>query len=208
MPSVTAVTPWHNHPELARDYWEAIEAGLPDDVIIVDNGSDPPLEYPGVRLDQNTGFCHANNAGAEHATTDAILFLNNDIRMHAANWLRQIRDQLAPGRIVGQISNGAHTHIDGQPNPYIDGWCLAIMCDDFRQLGGWDETLVEPAYYSDNLLSLRALEHNMELVHVPDLGLLHLNNGTSRDDPQAMNTAATVNRAAWEQAVRAQPVTV
>jgi GT2 family glycosyltransferase len=204
MTTVSVVTPWYGHLDYANGYWDAIEAGTPDEVIIVDNGSDPPLDYPGVRLEENTGFCHACNVGLHASTSDAVLFLNNDIELDDRDWLKPILRQLGPGRLVGELCAERHTVIDGHPVPYLDGWCLAGMRDDLINLGGWDETLAEPSYYGDNLLSLRAEKAGFDLVDVRPVGLRHLGNGTSRDNLMALFASAAVNRQVWEQAVREQ----
>jgi GT2 family glycosyltransferase len=200
MPTITVITPWQNHPEFADGYWDAIEAGAPDEVIVVDDASNPPLDYTGIRLDQPQGFCGACNAGLEAATSDAVLFLNNDIDMRAANWLRQIRRRLQPRTLVGELRNESHTYLDGQDHPYIDGWCVAALREDFVELGGWDDTLAEPAYYSDNLLTLKAQQAGWKLSPLT-IGLYHRVSGTSRDHMAQVARAAAANRKVWEQAV-------
>ena len=53
------------------------------------------------------------------------------------------------------------------------------MTDQVRALGGWDDALEEPSYYSDNILSLRARRAGMKLVQA-SVGLRHLGNYTTR----------------------------
>ncbi len=204
--TVTVITPWHEHVEFADGYWDALEAGAPDEVIIVDNGSDPPLDWSGIRLAENLGFCAACNLGLLAAKSDAVVFLNNDVELQRVNWLHEIRAKLGPKRLVGEIRQEAHTWVGGRAYSYIDGWCVAAMRDDLVELGGWDETLEEPAYYSDNLLTLRAQQADWEIVNV-GVGLRHLVSGTSRDDMHAATKAAWANRAVWEQAVREAQLT-
>ena len=201
-PTITIVTPWLNHLEFCDGYWDAIEAGAPDEVIIVDNGSDPPLDFAAIRFEENRGFCAACNAGLHAATSDAVLFLNDDVELQTPGWLTKIRDRLEPKTLVGQQRTEQHAVVDGHLHAYIDGWCVAALTGDLVELGGWDETLDEPAYYSDNLLTLRALQAGWQLAHIGHLGLRHLGNGTSRDDGRRMRHAAANNRQVWEQAVR------
>jgi GT2 family glycosyltransferase len=204
MTTVTVVTPMRNHDEFVEGWLEAVNVGAPDEVVIVDDASDPPYKTPDklVRLDESRGFCGACNAGLAAATMDAVVFLNNDIELRAANWLRNIRRHLWPRTLVGELRRGAHTYLDGQEHPYIDGWCIAAMREDLLELGGWDETLEEPAYYSDNLLTLRALQAGWKLATPIPIGLHHLVSGTAHDDRAAIERAASANRAVWEQAVR------
>ncbi len=201
MPTVTVVTPWQDHLELFDGYWNAIEAGVPDEVVVVDDGSDPPLSWASVRLDQPQGFCGACNAGLDAATSDAVVFLNNDVQLQAANWLRHIRRWLRPQTLVGELRAGPHTTVDGIEHPYIDGWCIGALREDWLDLGGWDDTLEEPAYYSDNLLTLRAQQAGWDF-HTLTVGLHHLVSRTARDHMAAIAPAAAANRKVWEQAVR------
>ena len=91
----------------------------------------------------------------------------------------------------------AHADVDGQSLPYLDGWCLAGMRQDLLSLGGFDETLEEPAYYSDNLLCLEARAAGMTLREVP-IGLHHKFNATAgpATTPQ-VRQATEANRARY-----------
>ncbi len=194
-PSITVVTPWLNHPELVDDYMDAILVGNPDDLIVVDNASEPPLDLPGIRLDTNEGFSKACNIGLRAATTDAVLFLNNDIALTRSDWLQRIRAELEPGVLIGaQIRNEPHAHVDGEPLPYLDGWCIGGIRDDLNELGGFDESYDEPAYFSDNDLCLRARGQGMTLREVR-VGLVHKLNMTAGHGPDVTRaTAANYER--------------
>jgi GT2 family glycosyltransferase len=137
----------------------------------------PPVRI--LRLEDNQGFCPANNIGLEAATGDAILFLNNDIALGIPGWLETLRAELKPGVLVAANAKmEQHATVDGKVEPYLEGWCLAGMKEDLERIGGWDESLEEPAYYSDNVLSLRARRLGMEFVAV-DPPLIHLENVTA-----------------------------
>lgn len=196
---LTVVTPWWNHRELERDYWAAI---LPEDVavIVIDNGSEPRLPN-GWRLDRNVGFSRACNIGLELVRTEAVLFLNNDIAATGHGWADVIRDALEPGFLVGaQLRRDPHGGVDGQSLPYLDGWCLAGMRDDLMDLGGFDEDYLEPAYYSDNDLCLRARADGMTLREAP-VDLVHKLNQTAGHTPD-VSVATFANRERF--AVRAR----
>ncbi len=156
--SIAIVTAWRNNPELAADYMSAVSLrGRRDEVIVVDDASTPSLPFSQIRLDENRGFSACNNAGLEAADTEAVLFLNSDIVARSPDWLQPIRELLEPGVFVGaQLRYDPHGRVDGEPMPYIDGWCLAGMTDDLREIGGWDEDLIEHGYYADNDISFRA----------------------------------------------------
>jgi GT2 family glycosyltransferase len=193
--TICVVTPWLEHRDLERDYWAALR-GEDCQVIVVDNGSDPALPNAW-RLDHNSGFSHACNVGLELASTDAVLFLNNDIVANAAGWLAPIRDALEPGVLVGaNIRDEPHAAVDGQRLPYIDGWCLAGMRDDLLELGGFDEGYAEPAYYGDNDLCLRARAAGMVLREART-GLRHKGGQTA-----GVNPDSSANRARFEERAR------
>lgn len=177
---ITVVTPWVEHLELADDYFEAVLPELEDydRNVIIDNGSNPPLAFGTVRPKRNLGFCRGSNLGLELATTDAVLFLNNDISYLRRGWLREIRKQLEPDVLVGPLRTDRHADVDGQQMPYLDGWCLAGMRRDLVRLGGFDERLDEPGYYSDNLLCLEARAAGMRLRGI-QVGLHHKLNATA-----------------------------
>ena len=119
-----------------------------------------------------------------------MLFLNNDVELLRQGWLEEIRAALEPGVLVGPLRNGAHTGVDGTPYPYLDGWCLAGMTHDLRDLGGFDESLAEPAYFSDNLLCLEARARGMTLRDLRP-GLRHLENVTAGRAVEPQVRAAT-----------------
>jgi GT2 family glycosyltransferase len=193
--NVTAVTPWHNHRDLGRDYWNALrKEGC--EVIVVDNGSDPPLPN-GWRLEHNSGFSHASNVGLKLARTDAVLFLNNDVYVSETGWLAKLTAALEPGVLVGSVLRYEQHTIHGPVQlPYIDGWCLLGMREDLLELGGFDETYEEPSYYSDNDLCLRARAAGMTLREAP-CGIHHKGGQTSQANGYSL-PATVANRARFE----------
>ena len=81
--------------------------------------------------------------------------------------------------------------------PYIDGWCLAGMREDLLELGGFDEELAEPAYYSDNLLCLEARAAGMTLRDV-DVSLVHkLNVTAGPGHSPSVQAASVANRSRY-----------
>lgn len=181
MTTITVVTPWMNHLELADDYFDAVlpELGAGDKYIIIDNASTPTLQFASIQARINLGFTRASNLGLRRAKTDAVLFLNNDIRKLRDGWLDEIRALLEPKVLVGPLRYDPHANVDGWAMPYLDGWCLAGMKEDLMFLGGFDTRLEEPAYYSDNVLCLTARSVGFTLREI-NPGLHHLESTTSR----------------------------
>lgn len=200
MTSITIVTPWKDHRELERDYFNAVLRENAE-LVIVDDGSSPSL--PNALRLKGVGFARACNAGLHTARTDAVLFLNNDIIAQAAGWLEPIRDALEEAVLVGaQLRTDPHGAVDGTPFPYLDGWCLAGMTADLLELGGFDESFDEPSYFGDNDLSLRARMAGMVLreARVP---LHHIRNVTlGRPDDPVVRAATLANRRRFQERAR------
>ena len=162
--SIAIVTPWHDGHEFIDGYMRTVSYRSPrDELIVIDNGSDPPISIASdiaidtIRLEENAGFSGGSNLGLWAAQTEAVLFLNNDVVARSPDWLEAIRTMLEPGLFVGaELRYDKHGQVDGVEHPYIDGWCLAGMTEDLRDLGGWDESFDEPSYYGDNDLCFRA----------------------------------------------------
>lgn len=203
MTSIAIVTPWLGHPELADDYVPAIQPELRegDEVLIIDNGGAPDLPFETLSPFENLGFSGGSNLGLRHATTDAVLFLNNDVAAERTGWLDRIRASVESGVLVGPVRYDQHANVDGHRLPYIDGWCLAGMRADLERLGGFP-ILDEPAYYSDNILCLEARAAGMTLrdVRVP---LAHKESYTSkpRENPDVQRVTLA-NRGVYERRVR------
>lgn len=201
-PSIAICTPWQNHPELEPDYFAAVEAGKPDQLVIVDDGSDPPLGFAAVRLDEPSGFCTASNAGLAAVETDHVLFLNNDIRALHPDWLDEIRAAIEPGVVLGPLRYDKHGDVDGNEYPYVDGWCCAMVTADARLFGGWDETYDEagPAYFSDNAFSLQARLHGLTLREFRPA--LHHKGGQTGGFGERFEKALAANGEVWRRQVR------
>lgn len=201
--SLAIVTPWQNNLDLVADFFQAIEAAQPDQLVVVDDGSDPPLNFAAIRLDRPGGFCTASNAGLALVETDMVVFLNNDVRPLRADWLAPYRRWIEPGYAVGPIRRDPHGNVDGQPYPYVDGWALGMMTADARRIGGWDEAydVAGPAYFSDNALSFRARMAGMTLREVKP-GLFHKGGCTGAVDRLRFEAALKANNQLFADQVR------
>ena len=76
---------------------EALLAAGADEILVVDNGSGAPLDLPdGVKLVREpvAGLSRARNTGAEAATHDVLVYLDDDARP-APGWLEHLRDAFA-----------------------------------------------------------------------------------------------------------------
>ncbi len=85
---ISAVIPAFNHPGLLGQTIRTLEAQtqLVDEILVVDDGSDPPLRLPShikvLRLERaakHRGAAFARNAGVEAAAGDVILMLDSSV---------------------------------------------------------------------------------------------------------------------------------
>ena len=154
-PGVTVVIPTYNQCGLLKDCVESLQATTYADyeVLIIDNGSDDPetLTYLAdvagrpahrvVRIPQRTtGFSFAAlmNEAVSHVTTDFVLFLNNDTKVIASNWLSQMMGY-ARQRGVGAV--GARLYFaDGtlQHGGIVHGYHEGLVGHAFRHAAPHD----------------------------------------------------------------------
>lgn len=196
------VTPWRNHLELAADYFLTIDAAQPDQLVIVDDGSDPPLNFAAIRIEQG-GFCTASNAGLAIVETDMVVFLNNDVAPMRHGWLDDYRETVKPGLCVGPLRYDKHGAVDGIEYPYVDGWALGMTTEDARRIGGWDELYdaAGPAYFSDNALSFQARLAGLTLRELRP-GVKHKGGQTGGTNLSAFEHALRTNGALFAEQVR------
>lgn len=205
---------------------EKLEANLPSvlwaagrvpgtEVIVVDDGSTDGTadflarEFPSVRclhLDRNSGFATACNTGAQAATSEIVVFLNNDMLVEAEfvsalvphfadpelfavsgkillpnrNKLREETGLTEAWWQDGRIVVG-HRHdplVDRAfPCAYPGGGSSAFDRAKFLQLGGFDE-LFRPFYYEDTDLGYRAWKYGWKVLYEPDCVVYHEHRGT------------------------------
>jgi GT2 family glycosyltransferase len=201
---IAIVTPWYEHEELYEDYFAAVGSELEpgDELLIVDDCSWPALDFARLRSRERLGFSGACNLGLSFASTEAVVFLNNDIALGKPGWLNQMREAVEPGVLAGPLRRDRHANVGRHEFPYIDGWCLGGMREDLLRLGGMDTSLEEPAYFSDNLLCLEARAVGMTLREVR-VTLKHKENKTNGSAMRPEVAAATAaNRARYVARVR------
>jgi len=114
---VSIVVPVYNQPSMTEDCLAAIRANTQDyEIVLVDNGSDPPLYWSDGSLDQgdrliirnetNLGFPAAINQGIRASKGDVIVLLNNDVTV-TPHWAERLMAVLEDYSIVGPMTNFA-----------------------------------------------------------------------------------------------------
>ncbi len=182
----------------------------PFEVIVVDDCStDETPDFLGrcsglkaIRNKENSGFIASCNAGAQAASTDLLVFLNNDTTV-TEGWLDALvetfqgipdagivgarlaypdgRLQEAGGIIFSDASGWNYGRNEDPAEPqynftaeadYVSGACLALSRQLFEQLGGFD-THYAPAYYEDTDLCFRVRQAGYKVYCQPACTIIH-----------------------------------
>lgn len=102
---ISIVIPAWNKHEMTAECIEAVKAHTQDfEIVLVDNGSDPPLGGVAVRNESNLGFPVAVNQGIRAAKGDVIVLLNNDV-ICTPGWAERLLRGLESFSIVGPMTN-------------------------------------------------------------------------------------------------------
>lgn len=157
---VTVVTPVLGH----RAHQHPSEDGL--QVVVVDDGSQPPLQDATVRLETNGGPGAARNAGVQVVDTEFVAFVDADVDVGTdASWLRSLLPHFDDPNVAavaprirskstrdvigrhesarGALDLGAlpATVTPGTRVSYVPSAALVCRTADIRTIGGFDEEL-------------------------------------------------------------------
>lgn len=203
-PSASVVILAWNAWPVTKDCLDALRStvAVGDEVIVVDNGSadeTPALlaSMPWVKTftnPDNRGFAGGNNDGAQHASGDILVFLNNDT-VPVGRWLDRLLvpfndpDVVATGPRSNFVSGpqmvddtdymsdrlaglkgfvhrweAEHNH-QWEPLPRLVGFCLAVRRSAFEAVGGFDEAFTIGGYEDDDLCRRLAAHGALLMVH-------------------------------------------
>lgn len=223
--TIAVIIPTFNRIELTQNCLASINLHDPiDQLIIVDNGStDGSNKLATIALPTNQGFATACNIGAAHATTDRLIFLNNDTIVHP-NWTsitqhleREDIGIVGPKLIYPDCNiQSAGVAVDFNRPPGLEAWnlttdwadtladvdavtgaCLAIRNDLFHQLGGFDTGYWNG--YEDVDLCLASIEKGFRNVYDPKATVTHLESQSGPERWTAVNENITRLRTKWSQ---------
>jgi len=198
---VTVVVPARNRHDMTRRLLRSLaEAAQACQVVLVDDGSDPPLlplvaDFPGMRLrclrnEQSQGPAVSRNLGLRHAQTALVAFTDNDVVV-SPEWLARLHAhmQAAPPDVAGV---GGHVADDGTNlvgkyatrlgllDPHTEKGRVAYLvtanCMYRRKVvmdaGGFDESFVTPGG-EDPDLSFRLIRAGYRLEFEPQAVVTH-----------------------------------
>lgn len=168
------------HLSLTKACLESLRYGMPDEVIVVDDGSPIAIrDYPSyvtlVSRESNGGFPFAVNDGWAASTGDIIITSNNDI-VFTPGWLEAIVLPLEKGYDISSIRTTDNSGYDTE-DKITDGdkfgslWAMRRAA--YESIGGFDLRFGK-GYFEDTDYRRRAMEagfrvgknHNHLVEHV------------------------------------------
>ncbi len=234
--NVSVVVLNYRRPETTLQCLDALEeAGseLIREILVVDNGSDPScVATLQTRADDlvavlplgvNRYFGEGNNIGAEAATGDFVVFLNNDAFVqpgwieHLASTMQddpavaavgplflypdgrvqEVGGIVLPNGEITQVGKGAvwpaSHYTDPCPVDFCSAACLLMRTNDFLRVGGFAFEY-EPAYYEDVDLCLKLALHVGPVVVNPRAQVVHLESHTTTDRALQLQDMVGINR--------------
>lgn len=175
------------------------------ETIVVDDGSDPPLEAPvramlgadaPVRLrflrnERSRGPTAGRNAFARAAATEYVLSLDDDVVILSADAVRSAVEVMDADAEVAIVAF-AQTDEAGRPWPeqaapvdyrcYVPafiGFAHLLRRSDFLAVGGYREQIDQNG--EEKELALRLLDAGRRIVYLPDARIAHLAASAGRD---------------------------
>lgn len=198
---ITLVVPALGRQELTKRLLDSLkESNAPYPIILVDDGTKPPLagqipEYPTLRLtyiynQRSVGPAAARNIGLWNSPTPFVAFTDNDVAV-TQDWMQKLYFHLldAPDNVAGV---GGQVVDDGENlvgeystrlsllNPFmyknrvlylVTANCL-FRRDALMKIGGFDESFKSPGG-EDPELSFRLLKAGYRLEHEPFARVIH-----------------------------------
>jgi GT2 family glycosyltransferase/glycosyltransferase involved in cell wall biosynthesis len=189
------------------------------EIILVDNGSDSDgleelknnfkdTRVSIVSVGANRFIGEGNNIGAESATGEILVFLNNHVIV-SENWLEPLIHELQQNADVGAVgpkflypdgsireagafldkngrsvargkgqTSGAGLFNEKREVQYVSADCFAIRKKDFLKVGGFS-FVYEPAHYEDADLCLSLRAAGLSIVYQPESTVIHMGSQTT-----------------------------
>lgn len=212
LPTVSVIIPHFNAPEHLRLAIESVRAtvDVQPDIIITDNSTDDSARRSAreiasshsatwLGMDGNVGFAAACNAGAAAATSELLLFFNQDAQL-SDRALLLLLEHIAASRNCGAVApaivtpqgkiwfNGGQyrersgrvflrdfgkPYSGGDPTSslFLSGCAFLTWRGLFEELSGFDERFF--LYYEDVELSERIRQEGWTLNVVPEAVVVH-----------------------------------
>lgn len=210
-PSIRVVIPAHNrHDDLDECLSSLLETSLELEIVVVDNGSTPPVEVDRrirvLRNDVNEGFARASNQGTRGFEGELILFLNSDTVVTRGSLIELVRAARSSSSIAacGPVTNySGHFQqvpaqcnspeeiealsrllLHGKPNwqdsDMLVGFCLLVRRTVLDEVGLFDEQF-GLGLFEDNDLCYRMRRAGFRLKIIRNAFVYHAGSKTFED---------------------------
>lgn len=189
----------HRHDELAYTLGQLEMLDLEDlggrcELIVVDNGSDSPMDLAGslangievrqVNLNENRG-AGARNIGAEHARGEWVIMLDDDSNLcpgDIGGFLAQVQEGISA--IGGEIYLPDGSHEAGGLPEVVVGCGCAFRRDVFLDVGGYDSSF---GYYAEEYdLCAKMIAAGYRVEHTRAIRFEHRKSSVGRDMDQIL----------------------
>ena len=172
----------------------ADDLGGGSELVIVDNGSDDPMDLPAalkngirikqVKLEMNLG-AGARNVGSEHASGEWIIMLDDDSSLRPGSisaYLGNVHPLV--GAVGGEIFLPSGKHEAGGLPEVIVGCGCAIRRDVFVEIGGYDSSF---GYYAEEYdLCAKMIAGGYRVMHTQAIEFEHRKSLAGRDMDQIL----------------------
>ena len=149
--------------KMTNDCLSSLKYEMPDQVIVVDDGSPIKSSVSTVVLPKNEGFGHAVNSGLELAQGNILIISNNDI-IFTPNWLSELIKPLELGFDISSIvtsDQGWETKdLISEGDRFGSLWAMKRKVYD--KLGGFDEQF-KGGYFEDTDYYLQAQREGFKI---------------------------------------------
>lgn len=226
MSTISVIIPYFNGGKTLPNAILSIESQIykPTELIIVDDGSNPPLKYSDlphcsfpieiIRTD-NRGQSHARNTGASAAKSKFVAFLDQDDEFrpnHLSSVLKQVSkkykfiftdfDVLKPsGRLVpsfrsqiARLGELGGLQESLDQDLYILPSCLLVDTEAFRECRGFNSSL---RGYEDDDLILRLIQSGVPGKFIEESTVTWIQSRGSSSNDMTMNTSRKLFTLIW-----------
>lgn len=198
---VIAATLLHATPDLAV----AMRNQLPD-VLLLDNGSAPPIPGADIRMPENLGFVRGWNDYMSRTDADYCWMLNSDLQGVNEDMLRELVE-VADARKLFAVSpafNSPHSLFWPDPQyltaPRVSRWldwcCPLVAVSIWRQLGGFDTR--STGYYADMDICHRSFLRGYRVAICDWLQVHHIGSVTADLVGHSWSTDETWIKEKWK----------
>lgn len=198
LPLVSVIVPAKNRPDFLSRLVASIrrQRGVRTEVIVVDDGSDPPLgglegDVTILRHHISRGACASRNAGLRASRGELVAFFDDDAELASDDVLRRACQWLRARPRAGAVgfrqtdargaTRGVNPSSSSEPclAPVFYTYGCVVWREVFDAVGEFAEAFFY--YYEEMELSLRVLDAGYEIIYDPEVSVIHHESDVGRN---------------------------